>query len=479
MGEKVIISGRELAIVSATEEARQKDYGFIPDILVDIGGRQLAVEIFCTNPVSEEKKIKVKNSKMAMIQIDLSGVDYETLVNAELFKKLVLDDKDNRVWIYNPKGEKLVIKAKSDLAQKIKIENERHLMRKAEERKLKEERAKKKRLDDERIALVRFKKRKMIATELEQLLKYDEHSWQMQREKMLLEKALTASPKLLEIHHTQKNKSLHENLVNIIHPKDWIFNVHRILWQSHILLYYVFSQPIGYSFAASNVNRDITSRFGVLDFVKVLNLKKWEEKKKGRNQYDCWYLSCEENRAIVFPISLVGGYLDYLSSIRILSKQNTNYSVKFNNIDDWERAHQDERSKQLLLKMENYKEHQLMLAQQKINREIEQKITQKSIRKRSIEMLAAELRMYETYDGVGRLCSICLLVSNVLDGVDCPFCDGSMFKEKTLDNESMRNALYIYRCSPNPRISIKNRQLLKNLEQLELWMLKAEQIIDA
>ncbi len=237
-GDKVVILGRDLTINSAIEEERQKDYGFTPDILVDIGGKYLAVEVFYTNPVSEQKKIKVKNSKMAMIQIDLSGVDYETLVNAELFKKLVLDDKDNRIWIYNPKGEQLVIKANNDLAQKIKIENELRLIRKAKERKLKEERDQKKRLDDERVELARLKNRKIIANEIEQLLKYNESSWRMQREKILLDKALNAHPKILEIYHTQKSKSLHENLINIIDPKDWIFKVHRILWQSHILLYF-------------------------------------------------------------------------------------------------------------------------------------------------------------------------------------------------------------------------------------------------
>lgn len=140
---------------------------------------------------------------------------------------------------------------------------------------------------------------------------------------------------------------------------------------------------------------------------------------------------------------------------------------------------QDEKLRRQLSEQEKQKEHSLMVAQQKLNRETEQRITQKSTRKRTIEMLAAEFRMYETYGGIGRLCSICLLVSNVLDGVDCPFCDGSMFKEKILDNESMRNALYIYRCSPNPSISIKNIQLLKNFEQLEAWIPKAEKIIDA
>lgn len=161
---------------------------------------------------------------------------------------------------------------------------------------------------------------------------------------------------------------------------------------SHIF-YYIFSRAIDYTFTASNVNQDITNQFGVLDFVKVLNFKKWEEKKKGRDKYGCWYLSHEENEMIVFPISLIGKYLDYLSSIRILSKKNGNYAVVFNSVDDWESAFKDEKLRLQLSEQETQKENWLMIAQQKINRDAEQKATKISIKKRTVEMLAAELRL--------------------------------------------------------------------------------------
>ncbi len=83
------------------------------------------------------------------------------------------------------------------------------------------------------------------------------------------------------------------------------------------------------------------------------------------------------------------------------------------------------------------------------------------------------------HGGAGRLCSVCLLVSSVFDDIDCPFCDGSVFTEKILDGEEIRNAHFIYRCSPNPRKSIKNIQVLKSQELLESWMFKAEKIMNA
>ncbi len=96
---------------------------------------------------------------------------------------------------------------------------------------------------------------------------------------------------------------------------------------------------------------------------------------------------------IVFPISLIGKYLDYLSSIRILSKKNGNYAVVFNSVDDWESAFKDEKLRLQLSEQETQKENWLMIAQQKINRDAEQKATKISIKKRTVEMLAAELRL--------------------------------------------------------------------------------------
>ena len=73
---------------------------FIPDCLVEIQEKKLAIEILVTHEVDDTKKLKVKESNIDMIEIDLSYFeeDYESEQKFDLDRYIL--EKADRKWIY-------------------------------------------------------------------------------------------------------------------------------------------------------------------------------------------------------------------------------------------------------------------------------------------------------------------------------------------------------------------------------------------
>ena len=73
---------------------------FIPDCLVEIQEKKMAIEILVTHEVDDTKKLKVKESNIDMIEIDLSYFeeDYESEQKFDLDRYIL--EKADRKWIY-------------------------------------------------------------------------------------------------------------------------------------------------------------------------------------------------------------------------------------------------------------------------------------------------------------------------------------------------------------------------------------------
>lgn len=113
----------------------EKQYdNFIPDIILYYKGKPLVVEICVTHPVDDEKKEKIKMSKVSAVEFDLSKVDRE--IDKDCLRG-IFESGENCRWIYNSKG--------SDQARDfMKIVEERFEKKKQEEQRKKEEEEKRK-----------------------------------------------------------------------------------------------------------------------------------------------------------------------------------------------------------------------------------------------------------------------------------------------------------------------------------------------
>lgn len=77
---------------------------FIPDCIVEIGHKNLAIEIYVTHAVNKEKEKKVKKSKIDMIEIDLSYIAEDMQEKEFDLDGYILFDAV-RWWIYKTKVE--------------------------------------------------------------------------------------------------------------------------------------------------------------------------------------------------------------------------------------------------------------------------------------------------------------------------------------------------------------------------------------
>ena len=73
----------------------------IPDVIIELNGRKLLVEIAVTHFLDEEKKKKIRNLGYSTIEIQLNELR-EELNLANLHNMLIHDEK-NKFWIYNAK----------------------------------------------------------------------------------------------------------------------------------------------------------------------------------------------------------------------------------------------------------------------------------------------------------------------------------------------------------------------------------------
>ena len=82
-------------------DVERSESGYIPDIRVMIQGKPCLIEIAVTHFVDEEKKEKIIDSKLPLIEIDLSALQYED-IDPDTLRHLLTETSENRVWIRMP-----------------------------------------------------------------------------------------------------------------------------------------------------------------------------------------------------------------------------------------------------------------------------------------------------------------------------------------------------------------------------------------
>ena len=72
---------------------------FVPDVIVEIRGHELLVEVFVTHRVDAVKARRVADAGCSMIEVDLSDLPRD--LPAELIEDRVIKGLDGKRWVYN------------------------------------------------------------------------------------------------------------------------------------------------------------------------------------------------------------------------------------------------------------------------------------------------------------------------------------------------------------------------------------------
>lgn len=121
---KVVSPARQWACDSVDVERFEN--GYIPDLKVIIQGKPCLIEIAVTHFVDEEKKSKIIDSKMPLVEIDLGDLRYEDIDPGTL-KHILTESPENRVWINNPRLPEFKTKAEQwfqEQYEKAKVERD-------------------------------------------------------------------------------------------------------------------------------------------------------------------------------------------------------------------------------------------------------------------------------------------------------------------------------------------------------------------
>lgn len=107
-------------------DVEKSESGYIPDLRVIIQGKPCLIEIAVTHFVDEEKKNKIVDSKIPLVEIDLSDLKCED-IDPEKLKHLLTESPEKRVWISNPRLPEFKAKAErwfEDQYEKAKAERD-------------------------------------------------------------------------------------------------------------------------------------------------------------------------------------------------------------------------------------------------------------------------------------------------------------------------------------------------------------------
>ena len=90
----------------------RKLQSIVPDVVVEISGRRLLVEVTVTHGVDGEKLRKIRELGLSCVEIDLS--DAERSLAREELEKLVVDENSQKRWLHNVRAHEELRKLLSE-----------------------------------------------------------------------------------------------------------------------------------------------------------------------------------------------------------------------------------------------------------------------------------------------------------------------------------------------------------------------------
>lgn len=293
-----------------------------PDLTATLkNGATLYIEIRVTHAVEEPKTEGLDN----LMEIDLSDLSPDEAIDPEALRKAVLHDA-RRTWFRCSLYDDLprVQRKRAELEASIPdvLEQRRWAAQeKANEREQQagQQRAREKRqqaLEDKRIAY-----RGQYAAQLEQLRLMEEPERRMAREQ---ERNQNRAVEMIRYRALVEPGTLQAGggwprFIGLPVPGDWIFNARTDAWQALLVMDVILRKKPGTVVTPNECVRAIRGYFGILPWMEELAKLKSAQKRQGRERgkayadFGAWFLTIEENRAIVSPYYLVIQYLKALA----------------------------------------------------------------------------------------------------------------------------------------------------------------------
>lgn len=422
---------------------------WVPDITASLkNDSTIFIEIHVTHAVEGEKPEKLDN----LLEIDLSRLSEDTVADMKLLEDAVLRSaprKWHRCSLYNdlPKVKSI----RDDLWRRL--ENEKNRILKERERRLKEAER------ESDILSIKESMRQYYSEPLANLATALSPEGVLSRQDELAkDRRYTQAKQWIEIKLNPKAGKLDKipAIIDVPLNGDWVFNVHRLVWQSFLIFGLVFKQRKGVTFHATKILKEIEKRYGILSWVSTLDKLKRDQKAQGRTRKQwyagegAWFLEHEENRAIISPYRVIIEHLSTLSQphIGILSRihDTPRFTVQTTSLEEFF-YFQEKRIEESTLRMESFLEQQRFEEEAKQFQKEERK-KRREERDQEAKSCAAELEaMFYAGASQGSFCRCCraTFTSAV---VECNECGKRQIRTLSLIENELNTLYHRVRCSP-------------------------------
>lgn len=310
----------EASLTEVVQE--QKAERWRPDLTAILkNGATLYIEIRVTHAVEEPKAERLDN----LMEIDLSDLPPEQAMEPEALKQAVLSDA-RRTWFRCSLFDDLppVRRKRAELEDSIPDVLEQRRRDAQQEAKQRERQARRQKAQEKRQQTLENKRaeyRSQYATQLEQLRLMEDPERQMAREhernqnravEKICYRALAEPGTLLAGGGWPR-------FIGLSVHGDWIFNARTDAWQALLVMDVILRKAPGAVITPHECVMAIRGYFGILPWMEELAKLKSAQKRQGRERgkayadFGAWFLSNEENRAIVSPYHVVIQYLKALA----------------------------------------------------------------------------------------------------------------------------------------------------------------------
>ncbi len=308
-------------------QAREEEWmaGIRPDVVLESDQHTvpLLVEVMVSNAVGHEKAALVRNRGWAMIEIDLSKLDADAVVD-DAFERAVLQEAP-RFWIHSPTAERMFERVQAKLEQHVADRNAQILAERAKRNAARRSSEAKLDADCRRKERFRQKLRAPYLGDLKTLVELFSPSAARERLLQLAERDAPAI-ELVRRRYLESNP-LPPFLTQI--PTGWqLVDAHPHLWQLTLWGQFVRGQPVGKRIQTKQWVPHLGRTSGFYMPLKRLfdaQRDDWQQARaKGfrrRYPYSASFFEDWENELVPSPFDLVAELMDQLWTASLVEWQ--------------------------------------------------------------------------------------------------------------------------------------------------------------
>lgn len=317
----VEVKGRTVKADRAWEELWQD--GMRPDVVFEVGGRMLYLEIKVAHAVDLVKQGLIRARNVAALEIDLSDLTPDDLCDMETFERLVCELASRHEWLYFPKFEERLAAAKKELEQLL-VAYEQKLAKREQARRAKEA------IENERLRKEALEQQRMAREKAELL---DERRAPLRRQHAAVLACIEGFQDRSLINEMDRRRQdtiqYQPRQGQFAHDKAflfdrtegyWIFEARHQDWQAYVLDLLIDPDAKRKTASTKDIARQVSARFGVVPWVRKVNSLE-TARKFSPDSDDGIVLLEEETGVIPDPYKAVSRYFDHLKALGILKKE--------------------------------------------------------------------------------------------------------------------------------------------------------------